>query len=236
MNTTPEKGTHLTLLFPHMEYTYTRAEQDSVLAFAVARAKSDGSYYKKRGNIEEKVRSDVVNGALGEFAARALLVEKFPTATVSEVDLTVYAIKDKSYKPDFVVEFNGYPVSVHVKMHVCGRYSTIRPSFLFQKPGVGLHRDRELLTIKPNGESSDLFVGVLGFVTDPAKKRADGSVPVNAVADKATVIGPFSFQQIVDQNLWHEPDAEGVRRRGKKIALLAQELCEKVPAIQGVVA
>lgn len=207
-----------------------------MLAFAVERAKSDGSYYKKRGNIEDKVRSDVMNGALGEIAARALLVRTFgAVASVSDVDLTVYAVSNKSYKSDFVVDFNGYLVSVHVKMHVCGRYNTIRPSFLFQKPGVGLHRDRELATIKPNGQSSDLFVGVLGFVED-ANKRADGSTPKQAVADKATVIGPFSFQQIVDQNLWHEPDAEGVRRRGKKIALLAQELCEKVPAIQGVVA
>ena len=216
-----------------MEYVFSQAEKDAALAFARARAEKDGAYYTARGNKEAKVSADVTNGVLGEFAARALLQNTFPGAEVSEVDFTVHKVGKKSYKPDFTVTVGDYAMGVQVKMHVCGRYTNIRPAFLFQKPGIGKHRDREILHIQPGGSSSELFVGVLGFVTDPDKIKSDGLVHTDAVADEATVIGPFSMQTIVDMNLWQEPDALKVRQSGKKRALVAAELCQKVEAIQG---
>lgn len=220
-----------------MDYTFTDEEKASVRAFSAARAQQDGGYYRNRGNIVSKVKADVSNGALGEIATKRLLMELFPQAEVSEVDMELHSIgsAQKNYKADFTLTFpGGFIINVMVKMHLCGRYKTIRPAWLFQKPGSGRHRDNEIAKIMKGGDSQDLFVGVLGYCTDKTKFKEDGFLPADAIADQARVLGPFSLQTIVDEDIWQEPDAYGVRSRGYKRALVAEELCEKIQPIVAI--
>ena len=220
-------------------HAFTDEERALARAFA-EKSKNRGKFYaRKRASRSGKTETDIENGALGEMAARRLLVSLFGEhATVSEVDLEVYDVSRKSWEPDFTVTFAPHvnspePIRVHVKMFVCDRYPHIPPSWMFQKSGRGDQCDKDLMRLKPGGDATDWLVGVLGCGNDPAKRDWNGRVKETAIADYGVVYGPYQMQTIVDKELWREPEAETLQEKGNRRVLWALDLQENVPAITG---
>lgn len=205
------------------------------------KSKNRGAFYAaKRASRSRKTKTDIENGALGELAAKRLLGNLFGAhATISEVDLNVYEVSQKSWDPDLTVKFNASvgvdeSVRVHVKTHVCGRYPHIPPSWVFQKDGKGDQCDKDLLRIQPGGDATDWLVGVLGCVDDPKKRMWDGRVKEMAVADYAAVYGPYQMQTIADKKLFREPEAVTLQKSGNRRVLWASDLEQHVPSILGL--
>ena len=223
---------------PYM-HAYTEDERVRANTFAEL-SKGRGKFYAaKRASRSRKTMTDIENGALGEFAARRKLCDMFGKhASVSEVDLEVYDVGQKSWDPDLLVTFKPDvgvpdPIRVHVKTFVCDRYPHIPPSWMFQKGGRGDQCDKDLMRIQPGGEATDWLVGVLGCVDDPKKRMWNGLVRETAIADYAVVYGPYQMQTIVDKKLWREPEAETLQDKGNRRVLWALDLQENVPAIVG---
>lgn len=221
-------------------HLFTEKELRMANAFA-EKSKTRGAFYaSKRASRSRKTKTDIENGALGELAARRLLCSLFGAhAKVSEVDLNVYEVSQKSWDPDLTVTFDDTtglkePVRVHVKTHVCGRYPHIPPSWVFQKDGKGDQCDKDLLRIQPGGNATDWLVGVLGCVNDPKKRMWDGRVKEMAVADYAAVYGPYQMQTIADKKLFREPEAETLQKSGNRRVLWAADLAKYVPPILGL--
>ena len=222
-------------------YDFSAQETEACARFAALRYAQSGNYYKQRHSKQNKVQADTTNGTLGEIAAQRALVQQFGDhAIVSEVDFTLYEGKQKSWNPDLYVTFRGYethpPVRVQVKMHVCNRYKGTMPkSFMFQKPGTGAHEDKHLADIKVGGDSTDWFMGVLGYVKDESKLSWDGTVRNDAVADFGVVVGPYPLQSIVDANIWRAPEAPTLKEKQcKKQCLWLRDLEERIPKIAGL--
>jgi hypothetical protein len=220
-------------------HAYTESERAEARRFA-EQSKGRGKFYAaKRASRSGKTMTDIENGALGEFAARRLLCDMFgKSASVSEVDLEVYDVSQKSWDPDLLVTFKPHvgmsePVRVHVKTFVCDRYPHIPPSWMFQKDGNGDQCDKDLMRIQPGGNATDWLVGVLGCVNDPKKRLWNGLVRETAIADYAVVYGPYQMQTIVDKELWREPEAETLQDKGNRRVLWALDLQENVPTIVG---
>lgn len=218
-------------------HRYTPEELRLANDFA-EKSKDRGAFYaSKRASRSRKTKTDIENGALGELAAKRLLRNLFGAhAVVSEVDLNVYEVSQKSWDPDLTVEFHHMndPVRVHVKTHVCGRYPHIPPSWVFQKDGKGDQCDKDLLRIQPGGDATDWLVGVLGCVDDPKKRMWDGRVKEMAVADYAAVYGPYQMQTIADKKLFREPEAVTLQKSGNRRVLWASDLEQHVPSIRGL--
>lgn len=218
-------------------HRYTPEELRLANDFA-EKSKDRGAFYaSKRASRSRKTKTDIENGALGELAAKRLLGNLFGAhAIVSEVDLNVYEVSQKSWDPDLTVEFRHMddPVRVHVKTHVCGRYPHIPPSWVFQKDGKGDQCDKDLLRIQPGGDATDWLVGVLGCVDDPEKRMWDGRVKEMAVADYAAVYGPYQMQTIADKKLFREPEAVTLQKSGNRRVLWASDLEQHVPSIRGL--
>lgn len=219
-------------------HDFTCDEMQSCAQFAALRYEQSGDYYRERHSRPEKVKADTTNGTLGEIAAQRALVEQFGhTATVSEVDFTLYKGKQKTWDPDLYVTFRGYeahaPIRVQVKTHVCNRYrGAIPKSFMFQKPGTGAHEDKHLAQIKVGGSSTDWFMGVLGYVKDKSKLARNGCVRDDAVADFGVVVGPYSLQSIVDAGIWRPPEAASLNlKQCKKQCLWLEDLEAYIPKI-----
>ena len=221
-------------------HEFTAEERGLAHDFA-EKSKGRGSFYaSKRASRSNKTKTDIENGALGEFAARRLLCQMFGEhAEITEVDLNVYDVSQKSWDPDLTVTFSAEvgvpdPVRVHVKTHVCDRYPHIPPSWVFQKDGRGDQCDKDLLRIQPGGDATDWLVGVLGCVKNPENRLWNGMVRDTAVADYAVVYGPYQMQTIVNKGLWREPEAKMLQDKGNRRVLWALDLHEKVPPILGL--
>lgn len=219
-------------------HDFSPEETEACARFAERRYEQSGDYYRERHSKPGKVKADTTNGTLGEIAARRALVQQFgDAATVSEVDFTLYEGKQKTWDPDLYVTFRGYethaPIRVQVKTHVCNRYrGTVPKSFMFQKPGTGAHEDKHLAKIQVGGDSTDWFVGVLGYVKDKNKLAWDGSVRDDAVADFGLVVGPYPLQSIVDADIWRPPEAASLNaEQCKKQCLWLQDLENYIPKI-----
>ena len=218
------------VLFKH---TFAEEEIAASVAFAEKRDGQSGTFYEERNTPRGKMVADTVCGTLGEFAAQRGLSSMFKGAKVSEVDLTLYEGVHKTWRPDLSVTFAGYPpIGVQVKMHVYGRDPSVPVSFLFQPPGDGHHCDPHLKSIVPGGDCTEWFVGVAGYCTDPSKLKWDGTVKKDAVPDYGVMLGPYPMQEIVDKNLWRQPEAKRLRRQ--KIALWYEDLENYTHRILGV--
>jgi hypothetical protein len=220
-------------------HDFTEAELAVCTAFADRRAQRDRKHYEQRNSKGSKIRVDMINGGLGEIAAHCAMLRAFgEVADIPPPDFALHTVQQKSWDPDLYATFHGCaePVRAQVKMHVCHRYNnTVPKSFMFQRAGSGRHEDKHLRTLRPGGDSQDWLVGVLGYVTDPAKLTANGSVRSDAVADFAVVCGPYPLQSVVDQNLWRPPSHRRLREaRSKKRCLWLSDLEAKVPRITGV--
>ena len=220
-------------------HRFTEDERARARVFADA-SKSRGKFYAaKRASRSAKTMTDIENGVLGEFAARRLVCSLLGEhADVSQVDLQVYGVSQKSWDPDLTITFSPEvgspdPVRVHVKTFVCDRYPHIPPSWMFQKGGRGDQCDKDLMRIQPGGDATDWLVGVLGCVDDPKKRMWNGLVRETEVADYGVVYGPYQMQTIVDKKLWREPEAETLQDKGNRRVLWALDLQENVPAIVG---
>jgi len=216
------------------------AEECALARDFAEKSKSRGKFYAaKRASRSRKTTTDIENGALGEFAAQRLLRNMFGEhADVTQVDLEVYEVRQKSWDPDLTVTFiqdgdSLEPIRVHVKTFVCDRYPHIPPSWVFQKGGGGDQCDKDLARIKPGGNATDWFIGVLGCVSDPEKRKSDGLARETAVADYGVVYGPYQMQTIVDNKMWREPEAVTLQNMGNRRVLWALDLQEQVPPILG---
>lgn len=194
-------------------YSFSDEDVRVVKCFASKRAQ-DAAHYAKRGNNPEKVYADVANGALSEIAAYKALSCAFPDAFVSKPDLAYKSVKKKSWDPDFLIKFgkddHSALVKCHVKSFLTGRFGgNIKDSFMFQK-GAGNHADRDISRIQSGGNSTDLFIPVVNRVQDYESGIID-SVETSAIADCCTVYGPYSMQDIVNENLWEKPKKKSLQ-------------------------
>ena len=220
-------------------HDFSAPEVEACTRFAELRYQQSADYYRERHSSPGKVKADTTNGTLGEIAAKSALENMFgDAATVSDVDFTLYEGKQKKWDPDLYVTFRGYeahdPLRVQVKMHVCNRYhGKVPTSFMFQKPGTGKHEDKHLAKIVPGGNSTDWFVGVLGYVRDHSKLTWDGTVRHDAVADFGVVYGPYPMQKIVDADIWRAPEAISLNaEQCKKQCLWLKDLEDYIPKIK----
>lgn len=207
-----------------MEYSFSEAQTTAARAFAQERLPTSLACYKSRraNRNEDKIYSDIANGALGEMAAEHMLRTLFQNAThISSPDFAVYETAGKSFDPDMMMTFGDTSIKTHVKSFFCSRRTNYKPSFCFQKVKGESHVDKDLAHIVKGGEATDLLVVVL--VKDSAWERGDwGNADPENIGDSCTAFGPFAMQDVVDGDMWREPYS--VRVKNNKRVLYLEDL------------
>ena len=208
-----------------MDYSFSDAQRDAARAFARDRLPTSLVCYKSRraNRNEDKIYSDIANGALGEMAAEHMLKTVFGSyaTSVSSPDFTVYETAEKSFDPDMVMTFGDTKIKTHVKSFFGSRRTNYKPSFCFQKVKGESHVDKDLAHIVKGGEATDLLVVVL--VKDSAWERGDWTnADCENIGNCCTAFGPFAMQDVVDEDMWREPYS--VRVKNNKRVLYLEDL------------
>lgn len=208
-----------------MDYSFSDAQRDAARAFARDRLPTSlGCYKSRRANRnEDKIYSDIANGALGEMAAEYMLKTVFGTAatSISSPDFAVYETAEKSFDPDMVMTFGDTRIKTHVKSFFGSRQTNYKPSFCFQKVKGDSHVDKDLAHIVKGGEALDLLVVVL--VKDSAYESGDWTnADCENIGNCCTAFGPFSLQDVEDNDLWRDPYS--VRVKNNKRVLYLEDL------------
>lgn len=208
-----------------MDYSFSDAQRDAARAFARDRLPTSlGCYKSRRANRnEDKIYSDIANGALGEMAAEYMLKTVFGSyaTSVSSPDFAVYETAEKSFDPDMVMTFGDTRIKTHVKSFFGSRQTNYKPSFCFQKVKGDSHVDKDLAHIVKGGEALDLLVVVL--VKDSAYESGDWTnADCENIGNCCTAFGPFSLQDVEDNDLWRDPYS--VRVKNNKRVLYLEDL------------
>lgn len=211
-----------------MDYPFSAQQVAAARAFASDRLPTSLDCYKNRraNQNQDKVFADIANGALAEMAAEHMLrlVFEASATSISGPDFTVYeTAAEKSFDPDMTMVFGDTTVKTHVKSFFTSRKTNYEPSFCFQKTEGDRHTDKDLAHIKKGGNALDLLVVVL--VKDSHYERGDwANAGVDGIGDCCTAYGPFSVQDIVDNDLWRAPYS--VRVQNNKRVLYLKDLLE----------
>jgi len=209
-----------------MDYCFSKAQVSAARAFAQARLRTSLACYKSRraNRNEDKIYSDIANGALGEMAAEHMLQTQFANAdAISSPDFSVYETADKTFDPDLVMTFGDTNIKTHVKSFYASRQTNYKPSFCFQKVKGESHTDKDLAHLVKGGQATDLLVVVL--VKDSFYENGDwaNADPEN-IGNCCTVFGPFAMQDVEDEELWRAPYS--VRVKNNKRVLYLGDLLE----------
>ena len=208
-----------------MDYSFSDSQTNAARVFARARLPTSlGCYKSRRANHDEdKIYSDIANGALGEMAAEHMLQTVFGSyaTSVSSPDFTVYETAEKSFDPDLVMTFGDTKIKTHVKSFFGSRRTNYKPSFCFQKVKGESHVDNELAHIVKGGEALDLLIAVV--VHDSFYESGDWTnADQENIGNCCTAFGPFSLQDVEDNDLWRQPYS--VRVRNNKRVLYLEDL------------
>ena len=123
-----------------MDYSFSDSQTNAARVFARARLPTSLVCYKSRraNSNEDKIYSDIANGALGEMAAEHMLQTVFGSyaTSVSSPDFTVYETAEKSFDPDLVMTFGDTKIKTHVKSFLVVAGRTTSPLFAFKRSRV----------------------------------------------------------------------------------------------------
>lgn len=125
-----------------MVISVTQEEYKQCCEFADARIALSQKVYKARGEQRvAKIRQDIINGTLAEFAVCNLLNQKNVECT--SPDLTVYSVEQKSYNADL----KSGELEIHVKSQTRDSAQRWDESWVFQKtdPLVGRPKPEQLV-------------------------------------------------------------------------------------------
>ncbi|MBV6514164.1 MAG: hypothetical protein FMNOHCHN_03754 [Ignavibacteriaceae bacterium] len=135
---------------------------DSVLekctAFAKARMEGSKQLYRIRGELnDEKMKEDLIIGAIAEFAVYKLLKSKIKG--LSKPDLKIYEKKKKSFSPDLQSD----QACVHVKAQTEASAKAYGTSWLFQRTDKIFSEERKneylcLCVVKQNRDTEILAI------------------------------------------------------------------------------
>lgn len=213
-----------------MDYSFSEAQRSAAKAFARKRLPTSLACYKSRraNRNEDKIFSDIANGALGEMAAEHMLQTMFGASAtrISSPDFTVYETSEKSFDPDMTMAFGDTKIKTHVKSFFGSRQTNYKPSFCFQKVKGESHVDKDLAHIVKGGEALDLLVVVL--MKDSFWENGDWcNADFENVGNCCTAYGPFAMQDVVDNDLWRAPYS--VRVKNNKRVLYLDDLLRLNP-------
>lgn len=133
--------------------------EQACIDFADARLKGSSELYKRRGEARlEKIRQDIITGALAEFAVKECV--QSDARYCSEPDLTIYEQANKSYAADLESE----NCQIHVKSQTKEASERWGLSWIFQKNDP-LVRQPESTDIIALTQVDGLSVEVIGLVS-----------------------------------------------------------------------
>ena len=186
-----------------------------VKLFADERLEGSENLYRLRGESKaEKMRIDLITGALGEYAVYNYF--KSLGLKCSRPDLKIYNTRKKSYDADLKAEnFSGEKVDVHVKSQTKASVKRYNQSWLFQRKDKLVSDPRiDEIMVFTNVCEKTWGVSIVGFVHPRLVSRfglwGECKVPFYQKTKVAIYLEDLIPYGIVQDNFYQELEVFGV--------------------------